>query len=58
VFGDVEHGHAAALGGGEIVQKVDLSIGVIRLEHTALKPVSGNSIKGRTSSKSCRDRWS
>jgi hypothetical protein len=46
------------LGGGEIVQKVDLSIGVIRLEHTALKPVSGNSIKGRTSSKSCRDRWS
>jgi hypothetical protein len=26
VFGDVEHGHAAALGGGEIVHGVDFLI--------------------------------
>jgi hypothetical protein len=53
VFGNVEHGDAAALGGGEIVQGDDLFIGVDRFRYFALKPVSGNSINGLSSSRSC-----
>jgi hypothetical protein len=40
VFGDVEHGDAAALGGGEIVHGLKPSYWIYQVKCQALKPVS------------------
>jgi hypothetical protein len=40
MFGHVEHGHAAALGGGEIVHGLKPSYWIYKVERLALKPVS------------------
>jgi len=42
VFGHVEHGHAAALGGGEIVHGYKPSYWIYKFERMVLKPVSEN----------------
>jgi hypothetical protein len=40
MFGHVEHGHAAALGGGKIVHGLKPSYWIYKVERMALKPVS------------------
>ncbi|GAB6403388.1 hypothetical protein PMHK_08150 [Pseudomonas sp. MHK4] len=63
MFGHVEHGHAAALGGGKIVHGQKPFYWIYKVERLALKPVSGDT-KSKCAVK-CRmlpesiytDRW-